>query len=47
MGINITSPSWWVNQFVTVFITIIFIYMIKKIFAKIEVPYVSEMVAEA
>ena len=47
MGINLTSPSWWVNTFVQTFITILFIYMIKKIFVKVNVPYVSEMVAEA
>lgn len=47
MGINITSPSWWLNTFVQTFITILFIYMIKKIFAKVSVPYVSDVVAEA
>ena len=47
MGINFTSPSWWLNTFVQTLITIFFIYMIKKIFEKVSVPYVSEMVAEA
>lgn len=47
MGINLASPSWWINTFVQTFITIVFIYMIKKVFAKVEVPYVSDMVAEA
>lgn len=47
MGINLTSPSWWLSTFVQTFITIIFIFMIKKIFDKVNVPYVSDMVAEA
>lgn len=47
MGINIMSPSWWLNTFVQTFVTVLFIYMLKKIFAKVEVPYVSDMVAEA
>lgn len=47
MGINLASPSWWLNTFVQTFITILFIYMIKKIFAKVSVPVVSDLVAEA
>ena len=47
MGINLASPSWWINTFVQTFVTIIFIYMIKKIFAKVEVPVVSDIVAES
>ncbi len=47
MGINLASPSWWINTFVQTFITILFIYMIKKIFTKVNVPVVSDMVAEA
>ena len=47
MGVNLASPSWWINTFVQTFITIIFIVLIKKIFNKVEVPYVSDMVAEA
>lgn len=47
MSINLTSPSWWINTFVQTFVTVFFIYMLKKIFAKVDVPYVSDMVAEA
>ena len=47
MGINLASPTWWINTFVQTFVTVMFIYMLKKIFAKVEVPYVSDMVAEA
>ena len=45
--LNLTSPSWWINQFVSTFITICFIYLIKKAFTKINVPVVSEVVSEA
>ena len=34
MGINLASPSWWINTFVQTFVTVFFIYMLKKIFAK-------------
>lgn len=47
MGVNLMSPSWWVNTFVQTFITILFIYMIKKAFNKVNVPVVSDIVAEA
>lgn len=47
MGVNLMSPSWWVNTFVQTFITIMFIYMIKKVFNKVNVPVVSDIVAEA
>ena len=45
--LNLTSPSWWINQFVSTFITILFIYLLKKIFEKVNVPVVSEVVAQA
>lgn len=41
---QITKPSWWVNMFVTTFVTMIFIYLIKKATAKVNIPVVSEMV---
>ena len=44
MGIKLFSPMWWVSMFINTFITLVFIYMIKKVFAKINVPVVSEMV---
>lgn len=44
--INVLSPRWWFNMFVTVFITMIFIYFIKKISAKYQIPFVSDMAAE-
>ena len=47
MGINLMTPTWWVNTFIQTFITILFIYMIKKVFNKVNVPYVSDIVAEA
>lgn len=44
MGIKLFSPTWWISMFINTFITLIFIYIIKQIFAKVNVPVVSEMV---
>ena len=41
------SVNWWISMFINTFITIIFIYMIKKFFVKVNVPYVSNIVEEA
>lgn len=40
------TPSFWISTFINVFITMMFIWLIKKAFTKVEVPYVSDMVAE-
>lgn len=40
------TPSFWIGTFINVFITMMFIWLIKKAFSKVEVPYVSEMVQE-
>lgn len=41
---QIFSVNWWVNMFINTFVTIIFIYLIKAAFNKINVPVVSDMV---
>lgn len=38
------SIGWWVNMFINTFVTIIFIYLIKMAFSKVQVPVVSDMV---
>jgi uncharacterized membrane protein len=40
------SPKWLVNMFVQVFITMIFIYFIKKASAKFNIPIVSKIAEE-
>ena len=47
MGIHLTSPAWWANQFITVFIVLCIIGILKKVFSKYEIPYVSELVTES
>ena len=37
------SINWWVSQFITVFITMIFIYLIKLILGKVNVPIASNI----
>lgn len=44
--VQLTKVSWWVNMFITTFVTMIFIYLIKRATQKINVPVVSDMVSE-
>lgn len=37
------SINWWVNQFVVVFITMVFIYLIKLFLGKVNVPIASDI----
>ena len=45
MGVRITSASWWIQMFVSTFLTMIFIYIIKKAMTKVNVPIASDIVA--
>lgn len=47
MGVNLFSPNWWISTLVSSFVTLLFIVMIKKFFANVDVPVVSDLVAEA
>ncbi|EOQ01050.1 hypothetical protein [Bacillus cereus] len=40
------SPTWWINMFITTFVTMIFIYLIKKISGRYDIPVVKP-IAEA
>lgn len=42
---NVFSVNWWISTFVSTLVTMIFIYFIKKISAKFNIPVVSEVVA--
>ena len=37
------SINWWISQFITVFITMVFIYLIKLILGKVNVPIASNI----
>ena len=37
------SINWWISQFITVFITMVFIYIIKLILGKVNVPIASNI----
>lgn len=43
--LQITNPKWWVNMFIQTFLTMVFIYLIKSIAGKVNVPIVSDVVA--
>lgn len=40
------SPRWIVNTFIQVFITMVFIYIIKKVSAKYNIPVVKQIAEE-
>ncbi|MCC3289160.1 MULTISPECIES: hypothetical protein [Bacillus] len=43
---NLFSPKWWINMFITTFVTMIFIYLIKKVSGKYNVPFVKTIAEE-
>jgi hypothetical protein len=43
---NMLSPRWLINTFVQVFITMIFIYFIKKLADKYNIPVVKKIADE-
>ena len=42
----ILRPSWWIQMFVSTMITMLFIYLIKKITKAVNIPVVSNVVDE-
>jgi hypothetical protein len=40
---GLISPRWWVNMFIQVFVTMIFIYLIKKAADKYNIPVVKQV----
>lgn len=44
---NLFKLSWWIQMFVSTFMTMCFIYLIKKVTAKVNIPVVSDIAAEA
>ena len=47
MPVNLFSANWWFTMFVNTLVTIFFIYLLKRIFNKVNVPVVSNIVNEA
>lgn len=44
---KIMNPSWWMSMFMSTFMTLCFIYLMKLITSKIEIPVVSNIVQSA
>ena len=40
------KPSWWIQMLVSTFVTMMFIYLIKKITKAVNIPVVSNVVEE-
>lgn len=43
---NVFSPNWWISTLASTLVTMVFIYMIKKITSTVEIPVVSSIAAE-
>ena len=43
---NLLKPSWWISMFMSTFMTMFFIYLIKKATATVEIPVVSNVAQE-
>lgn len=37
------SPNWWISQFISVFMTMVFIYLIKLMLGKVNIPIASDI----
>lgn len=37
------SVNWWVSQFISIFITMVFIYLIKLMLGKVNIPIASDI----
>lgn len=42
---NVFSLNWWISTFVSTLVTMVFIYIIKRMSAKFNIPVVSDVVA--
>ena len=40
------KPSWWIQMIVSIFVTMMFIYLIKKITKAVNIPVVSDVLEE-
>ena len=40
---NVFSINWWVSTFVSTLVTMVFIYLIKTLTAKVNIPVVSDV----
>lgn len=43
---RIFSLNWWLSTFASTLVTMLFIYLIKKLAEKVNIPVVSNIVAE-
>ena len=47
MHIRLTSVDWWIQMFLSTFLTLVFIYILKQITKQVNIPVVSDIVQEA
>ena len=44
---NLLSINWWISTLISTMVTIFFIWLIKKMSAKVNIPVVSSIIEEA
>lgn len=44
---NLFSVNWWISMLISTMVTIFFIWLIKKVSAKVNIPVVSSIIEEA
>ena len=44
---NLFSINWWVSMLISTMVTIFFIWLIKKVSSKANIPVVSDIISEA
>lgn len=47
MHIRLTSVDWWIQMFLSTFLTLVFIYILKQANKKVNIPVVSDIINEA
>lgn len=40
---KLTSPSWWISMFMSTLMTMVFIYLIKMVVSKANVPILTDI----
>lgn len=45
--IKLTSVSWWIQTIISVFIVLLIIWALKQVNKKVNIPVVSDVIAEA
>ena len=45
--VKLTSVNWWIQTAISVFVVLLIIWAMKKVAKKVDIPVVSDVIAEA